>query len=98
MNLTAYDIIIRPIITEKSNRHMAYNKYTFEVHPDANKVEIKKAIEEIFSVKVEKVHTVNIKPKPKRLGRFLGRSRGWKKAIVTLAPGERIEFFEGVRT
>jgi len=70
MNLTAYDIIIRPIITEKSNRHMAYNKYTFEVHPDANKVEIKKAIEEIFSVKVEKVHTVNMKPKPKRLGRF----------------------------
>ena len=98
MKLTAYDIILRPIITEKSSSHMVYNKYTFEVHPGANKVEIKKAVEEIFKVKVEKVHTVNIKPKPKRLGRFLGRSRRWKKAIVTLAPGERIEFFEGART
>ena len=95
MNLLAHDIIVRPVITEKSNRMMEQNKYTFEVLPQANKIQIKEAVEAVFKVKVEKVNTVKIRSKPKRLGAFLGRSRSWKKAIVTLAQGERIEFFEG---
>ncbi|HDH97845.1 MAG TPA: 50S ribosomal protein L23 [Deltaproteobacteria bacterium] len=95
MSLTPYDIIIRPIITEKSSRQMENNKYTFEVHKDANKIQIKQAISEIFKVKVDSVHTIKVRSKPKRLGVHLGRSRSWKKAIVTLKPGERIEFFEG---
>ncbi|QTX31525.1 50S ribosomal protein L23 [Aminithiophilus ramosus] len=95
MKLLAHDIIVRPVITEKSNRMMEQNKYTFEVLPQANKIQIKEAVQEAFKVKVEKVNTIQVRSKPKRLGAFLGRSRSWKKAIVTLAPGERIEFFEG---
>jgi large subunit ribosomal protein L23 len=74
---------------------MALNKYTFEVLRAANKIEIRKAVEEVFKVKVSSVHTVNVHSKPKRMGRFLGRSRAWKKAIVTLIAGQRIEFFDG---
>lgn len=95
MNAVAHDIIVRPIITEKSSRLMGFNKYTFEVLPQANKIEIRKAVEDVFKVKVSSVHTVKVRSKPKRMGRFLGRSRSWKKAIVTLLPGERIEFFDG---
>jgi large subunit ribosomal protein L23 len=95
MKLLAHDIIVRPIITEKSNRMMEHNKYSFEVLPQANKIEIKEAVQAVFKVKVEKVNTIQVRSKPKRLGAFLGRTRSWKKAIVTLAPGERIEFFEG---
>lgn len=95
MKLLAHDIIVRPIITEKSNRMMEHNKYSFEVLPQANKIEIRKAVEDVFKVKVLKVNTIKVRSKPKRLGAFLGRTRSWKKAIVTLAPGERIEFFEG---
>ncbi|MBL3593168.1 MAG: 50S ribosomal protein L23 [Synergistaceae bacterium] len=95
MKLLAHDIIVRPIITEKSNRMMEHNKYSFEVLPQANKIEIRKAVEDVFKVKVLKVNTIKVRSKPKRLGAFLGRTRSWKKAIVTLASGERIEFFEG---
>ncbi|PIE54731.1 MAG: 50S ribosomal protein L23 [Dethiosulfovibrio peptidovorans] len=95
MKLMPHDIIVRPIITEKSSRMMEENKYTFEIHPQANKIEVKKAVEVVFKVKVEKVHTLKVRSKPKRMGVFLGKSRAWKKAIVTLAEGERIEFFEG---
>ncbi len=94
-SIIAHDIIVRPVVTEKSSRQMESGKYTFEVLPKANKVEVKKAVEEIFKVKVQKVHTIKVRSKPKRLGMHLGRSRSWKKAIITLAPGERIEFFEG---
>ncbi len=95
MNLVAHDIIIRPIITEKSSRLMELNQYTFEVHRAANKIVIRKAVEEVFKVKVAKVRTVSVPSKPKRMGAFKGYSRSWKKAVITLAPGERIEFFEG---
>ncbi len=95
MRLLAHDIIIRPVITEKSSRQMEHNQYTFEVHPNANKIQIRKAVQDVFKVKVEKVHTLKVRPKPKRMGAFLGKSRSWKKAIVTLVDGERIEFFEG---
>ena len=91
----AHDIIVRPVVTEKSSRLMSHNKYTFEVLQQANKIEIRKAVEEVFKVKVTSVHTLRMPSKPKRMGRFLGRSRSWKKAIVTRAPGERIEFFDG---
>jgi large subunit ribosomal protein L23 len=95
MTILPYDIILRPLITEKTNRMMAQNKYTFVVRPSTNKVEIRKAVEALFKVKVTKVCTMNMHAKPKRMGRFLGRTASWKKAIVTLAPGSRIEFFEG---
>lgn len=95
MNLIAHDIIIRPIVTEKSSSLMEGNKYTFEVHKDANKIQIRNAVEEVFKVKVLSVNTINVKSKPKRMGAFLGKSRSWKKAIVALPAGQRIEFFEG---
>jgi large subunit ribosomal protein L23 len=74
---------------------MSQNKYTFEVLRAANKIEIRDAVEEVFKVKVLSVHTVNVHPKPKRMGRFSGRTKAWKKAIVTLVPDQRIEFFDG---
>jgi len=89
-----YEIIIRPVITEKSNRLMEdYNKYTFEVTLDASKSEIKNAIEELFGVKVKKVNTMIVKPKKRVMGRFrqYGTTKKWKKAIVTLEPGESID-------
>ena len=91
-----YDIIKRPVITEKtSNQKEIYNQLTFEVDRGANRVEIKKAIENIFNVKVTGVHTIQVKGKIKRRGRIVGKRKDWKKAIVTLMPGERIDFFEG---
>jgi large subunit ribosomal protein L23 len=74
---------------------MSQNKYSFEVLRDANKIEIRHAVEEVFKVKVASVRTISVHSKPKRMGRFIGRSRAWKKAIVTLLPGQRIEFFDG---
>ena len=95
---TAYDIIIRPIITERSMAGAADKKYVFEVARDAGKIEIKKAVEEIFGVKVAKVNTLNMQGKEKRMGaRPAGRRPSWKKAMVTLtADSKSIEFFEGM--
>jgi len=90
------DIIIRPIITEKSAMLREFGQYVFEVAPDSNKLEIKKAVEELFKVHVEKVRVINVKPKPKRVRLAPGYTRRWKKAIVTLKEGEHIPFFEGV--
>lgn len=90
------DIIYRPVITEKSTGAMQDNKYTFMVDLKANKVEIRQAIEEIFKVKVDRVNTVRVMGKTKRVGRTVGKRPDYKKAIVTLAEGQRIEFFEGV--
>ncbi|KAF2956009.1 50S ribosomal protein L23 [Marinitoga sp. 38H-ov] len=90
-----YDVILRPILTEKTYILMGENKYTFEVAKDATKPEIKKAVEDIFNVKVEKVFVMNVKPKPKRLGRFEGKTRSWKKAIVKLAEGYVIKELQG---
>jgi large subunit ribosomal protein L23 len=94
---TPYDVIIRPIVTETSMMGMEEKKYTFEVDKRANKTEIKAAIEEIFGVKVEKINTLNVKGKPKRQGRFLGKTADWKKAVIKLsADSKEIEFFEGM--
>ena len=89
----AQDIIIKPIITEHSMEALASGKYTFKVAKDANKIEIAKAVEEIFDVKVLKVNTVNVKSKKKRMRNIEGKTRTWKKAIVTLAEGDTIEVF-----
>ena len=91
--MEARDIIIRPLITERSTELMAEGKYVFVVDKRANKIEIGKAINEIFDVKVEKVNTVNVTGKTKRRGRTVGKRADYKKAIVKLAVGESIEFF-----
>ena len=93
----AQDIILKPIITEKSNDLTADKKYTFKVASGATKPEIAKAVEELFSVKVACVNTINVKRKPKRLRYSTGYTAAWKKAIVTLkADSKTIEFFEGM--
>ncbi len=92
-----YDVIIKPVVTEASMDMIADKKYTFKVATDANKVEIKKAVEEIFDVKVEKVTTMNFDGKLKRMGRFEGRRAAYKKAVVKLtADSKTIEFFESM--
>jgi len=93
--MDARDIIKRPIITEKSTDLMAQNKYTFEVDMRATKPQIKAAVEEIFSVKVEKVNTARVRGKLRRMGRHEGYTSDWKKAVVTLKPGHSIEVFGG---
>lgn len=91
-----YDIIKRPIITEKTSiQKEVSHQFTFEVDRMANRVEIKKAVESIFNVKVAGIRTMQVKGKTKRRGWIVGKRRDWKKAIVTLMPGERIDFFEG---
>ena len=87
------EIIIRPVITEHSYDMMSKNTYTFEVAKEANKIEIAKAVEAIFNVKVVKVNTLNVKSKPKRVRFATGRTRTWKKAMVTLKEGDTIELF-----
>ena len=92
----AHDIIIKPIISEQSMDQLADKKYTFCVKKSANKIEIKKAVEEIFKVKVVGVNTVRINGKMKRMGRYEGKTSDYKKAIVQLAEGDSIEIFEGM--
>ncbi|MDE6579661.1 MAG: 50S ribosomal protein L23 [Ruminiclostridium sp.] len=98
MEKTVHDIIIRPIITEASVDALADRKYTFEVAKDANKIEIKKAVEQLFKdVKVAKVNTMNVRGKKKRMGRNEGYTTAWKKAIVTVTPDSKtIEIFDGM--
>ena len=92
-----YEIIRRPLITEKTTiQKESFNQVTFEVDRKANRVEIKRAVEKIFNVRVAVVRTMQITGKVKRRGRILGKRKDWKKAIVTLMPGERIDFFDGV--
>ena len=98
MKLTSHDIIRKPVITEKSMADMAEKKYTFIVHVDANKSQIKRAVEEVFNVKVESVNTINGLGKTKRMGVHVGKRSGYKKAVVTLTEESNgIEFFEGMQ-
>ncbi|RKQ85568.1 50S ribosomal protein L23 [Brockia lithotrophica] len=93
-----HDIILRPVITEKTTDLMRERKYVFEVDPRATKPEIRKAVEAIFGVKVEKVNTMHVRGKLKRQGRSVGRTKSWKKAIVKLTPDSKTpDFFEGVQ-
>jgi large subunit ribosomal protein L23 len=98
MKLTSHDIIRKPVITEKSMASMAEKKYTFIVHVDANKSQIKRAVEEVFNVKVEDVNTINGLGKTKRQGVHVGKRADYKKAIVKLTEESNgIEFFEGMQ-
>jgi large subunit ribosomal protein L23 len=91
-----YDVLLRPVVTEKSTMLSALDKYVFEVHNWANKLQIKDAVERAFNVHVVDVHVMNVRGKTRRFGKGFGKTPDWKKAIVTLAAGERIELFEGV--
>jgi large subunit ribosomal protein L23 len=91
----AEKIILRPIISEKSYAQIDHNRYTFAVHPDAHKTMIGQAVAQLFNVTVVAVSTAHVPSKPKRRGISKGRTPAWKKAVVQLAPGDKIEFFEG---
>ena len=94
--MDATQVIIRPVVTEKSYALAAAGKYSFRVHPDAHKTQIRQAVEQLFEVKVLDVHTMSVKAKPKRRGLTSGRTRQWKKAIVQVAPGDEIPIFAGL--
>jgi large subunit ribosomal protein L23 len=96
MNLNVNDVLVKPLITEKNTMLGALNKYTFKVDTRANKTQIKDAVQSIFKVNVTKVNVITVPSKTRRVGRSVGQSAPWKKAIVTIAPGQRIEIFEGV--
>ena len=96
MSLHPNEILIKPIVSEKSYAQIADRKYTFQVHKNAHKTQIRQAIEQLFDVKVRDVRTVSVKSKPKRRGIYAGRTRTWKKAIVQLAPGDTIPIFQGL--
>jgi large subunit ribosomal protein L23 len=88
-------VLVRPVISEKSYALLTANKYTFRVHEHANKTQVRQAVEDVFGVRVRDVRTAWVKPKPKRRGWTSGKRRQWKKAIVTLHPEDSIELFEG---
>jgi large subunit ribosomal protein L23 len=94
--MDASQVIIRPVVSEKSFVQAEIGKYTFRVHSDAHKTQIRQAIEQLFDVKVRDVRTVSVKSKPKRRGVYAGRTRTWKKAIVQLQPGDTIPIFQGL--
>jgi large subunit ribosomal protein L23 len=93
--VNARQVIIRPVVSEKSYELLTANKYTFRVDPRAHKTQIRQAVEEVFSVRVRDVRTLSVKSKPKRRGYTSGRTRSWKKAVVELHPEDSIELFEG---
>jgi large subunit ribosomal protein L23 len=94
--MEATQVIIRPVVTEKSYALAAAGKYSFRVHPYAHKTQIRQAVEELFEVKVVEVRTMSVKSKPKRRGLSTGRTRSWKKAIVQVGPGDEIPIFAGL--
>ena len=96
--MDARNVIIRPVVSEKSYALIGEGKYTFRVDDRAHKTQIAQAVEEVFGVNVAGVRTAKVRSKPKRRGLTKGRTRAWKKAMVQLAPGERIELFEGGQT
>lgn len=90
MNIKQEEIIVKPIVTERSMGQQAIGKYTFKVHPKANKIQIRKAVENLFKVRVQKVNTMKVRGKMRRFGQTIGKTSDWKKVIVTLKPGEKI--------
>jgi large subunit ribosomal protein L23 len=95
MSLHPNQVLLAPVVSEKSYSLITDRKYTFKVHEDAHKTQIRQAVEELFEVKVESVNIVKVQSKPKRRGFVKGRKPGWKKAIVELKEGHEIEIFEG---
>ena len=94
--MDAGQVIIRPVVSEKSYALATVGKYTFRVHPDAHKTQIKQAIEQLFGVRVVNVATASVPPKPKRRGYTAGRTRAWKKAVIQLSEGDTIPIFQGL--
>jgi len=97
VSLHPSQVLLAPVVSEKSYSHIPERKYTFKVHKDAHKTQIRQAVEELFGVKVERVNVIKMQPKPKRRGATRGTKPGWKKAIVQLREGETIEIFEGAQ-
>jgi large subunit ribosomal protein L23 len=97
VSLHPNEVLLAPVVSEKSYSLIGDNKYSFRVHPDAHKTQVRQAVEELFEVKVERVNIVKVQSKPKRRGMIKGMRPGWKKAIVQLAEGESIEIFEGAQ-
>ena len=93
----AHQIVLAPIVSEKSYHGAVHGKYTFKVHPDAHRTQIRHAVEELFEVNVVRVNVLKVQAKPKRRGLFKGTKPGWKKAIVQLRKGDSIEIFEGAQ-
>jgi large subunit ribosomal protein L23 len=93
----AGQIILSPVVSEKSYASIADGRYTFKVHPDAHKTQIRQAVETLFEVKVDWVNIIKVQAKPKRRGQIRGIRQGWKKAVVQLHPGQTIQFFEGAQ-
>jgi large subunit ribosomal protein L23 len=97
MSLHPAEVLIKPVVSEKSYHQVTENRYTFRVHKDAHKTQIRQAVEELFDVTVVGVNVVKVPPKPKRRGLYRGTRPGWKKAIVELKAGDKIEIFEGAQ-
>ena len=97
MSLHPGQVLLRPVISEKSYEQITQNKYTFKVHQDAHKTQVRQAVEELFDVKVLKVAIIKVQAKPKRRGQIRGIRPGWKKAVVQLRKGDSIEIFEGAQ-
>ena len=95
--MEAMQIVLEPVVSEKSYEGTADGIYTFKVHPDAHKTQIRQAVEELFEVKVMRLNIIKVQAKPKRRGLIKGTRQGWKKAVVKLAPGQTIQFFEGAQ-
>jgi large subunit ribosomal protein L23 len=97
MSLHPGEVLIKPVVSEKSYHQITENRYTFRVHKDAHKTQVRQAVEELFEVKVERVNVIKVPAKPKRRGAFRGTRPGWKKAVVHLRAGDTIEIFEGAQ-
>ena len=97
MSLQPAQVLLRPVISEKSYEQITQNKYTFKVHQDAHKTQVRQAVEELFDVKVVAVNMIKVQAKPKRRGIYKGTRPGWKKAIVELKAGDSIEIFQGAQ-
>ena len=97
MSLHPNEVLLAPVVSEKSYSLIGDNKYSFRIHPDAHKTQVRQAVEQLFDVKVERVNIVKVQAKPKRRGMTRGTKPGWKKAIVQLAEGQSIEIFEGAQ-
>ena len=98
MSLHPNEVLLSPVVSEKSYSQIGQHKYTFKIHKDAHKTQVRQAVEELFDVKVESVNILKVQPKPKRRGLQRGKRPGWKKAIVQLREGDSIEIFEGAHT
>jgi large subunit ribosomal protein L23 len=97
VSLHPNQVLLAPVVSEKSYEFIEQRKYAFRVHPDAHKTQVRQAVEELFNVRVQGVNIIKVQPKPKRRGLIRGQKPGWKKAIVQLREGETIEIFEGAQ-